>query len=125
MNTLMIIYAVLSIGIIFVLVGTELIPTYKVSLLCKEIILAILLLALAVGILFAPTYFQKSNTVGDAELKAQFSDADLYYDAKDNVYFAVETNRWNPLELYKRVEIPQELALQKLLQFNESNANED
>lgn len=114
MNTLMMVYLFLGIGAIFLIVGTEVIPTYKISLIWKEVILVTLLLALAVGILFAPTYLQKKQTIGEAELKAQFSDADLYYDAEENLYFAVETNNWNPLKLYKKVEISQELALQKL-----------
>lgn len=121
MNTLIIIYAVLGLGLIVLFVGAEVIPTHKVSMIWKEVILVSLLSVLAIGLLFIPTYLQKNEAVGNAELKAQFSDADLYYDTDNEVYFAVETNNWNPFKMYEKVEVSQEIAVQKLLELSLEN----
>ena len=118
MNVLIILYFVISIALIFILVFTEIIPTYKVSLWTKEVILAVLLVGLAVIMLFIPTHIQKTEVVGNAVLIERFEDASLYLDEENDIYFAVETDRWNPFEMYTRVEIPRELAIQKI---NEAN----
>lgn len=113
MATLVIAYCVISFILIVVLLATELIPTYKVGLWTKEIILIVLLLGLAAVMLYIPTNVQKAEAVGDAVLVERFADADLYYDAASDFYFAVETDRWDIFNLYTRVEIPQELAKEK------------
>ena len=114
MTTLIIAYFVISVILIFVFIFSEIIPTYKVGLWTKEIILFVLLTALAAIMLFIPTHIQKTEAVGDAVLVERFEDAALYYEESSDMYFAVETNRWNIFEMYKRVEIPQELAKEKI-----------
>lgn len=121
MNVLIISYFIVSIALIFIFVFTEIIPTYKVSLWTKEIILAVLLVGFAVIMLFVPTHIQKTDVVGDAVLVERFEDASLYLDETNDIYFAVETDKWNPFKMYTRVEIPRELAIEKL---NETTTKE-
>ena len=114
MATLVISYGIISFILIVVLLATELIPTHKVGLLTKELILVALLLGLAAIMLFIPTNAQKAEAIGNATLIERFEDADLYYDVDSDLYFAVETDRWDIFNLYTRVEIPQELAKEKI-----------
>ena len=114
MTTLLIAYIVIGIVLGLVLMVTEIIPTYRVSMQAKSVIAVILLSALGFGMIGVPTYIQKTDVIGDAELVERFEDADLYYEPNNDLYFAVETNKWNPFELYKRLEIPQELIAGKI-----------
>ena len=125
MNTLIIAYGIISLAIIIFVVMMDIIPTHIVSIWVKELIAAILLVGLAVGILFVPTQLQKQEAAGDASLVQRFEDADLYYDENTDMYFGVEVDRWNPFEMYKRVEIPQALALEKIAEANGENAKSD
>ena len=125
MNTLIIAYGIVSLAIIVFVVMMEIIPTHVVSLWVKELIAVVLLIGLAIGILFVPTQIQKQEVIGDASLVQRFEDADLYYDENTDMYFGVEVDRWNPFEMYKRVEIPQALALEKMAEANGENAKSD
>lgn len=125
MNTLIIAYGIVSLAIIIFVVMMEIIPTHVVSLWVKELIAVVLLIGLAIGILFVPTQMQKQEVIGDASLVQRFEDADLYYDENTDMYFGVEVDRWNPFEMYKRVEIPQALALEKIAEANGENAKSD
>ena len=113
MATLVIAYCIVSFILIVVLLATELIPTYKVGIWTKEIILIALLFGLAAVMLYIPTNVQKTEAIGNAVLVERFADADLYYDEASDFYFAVETDKWDIFNLYTRVEIPQELAKEK------------
>ena len=118
MNVLIISYFIISVVLIFVFVVSEIIPTYKVSLGIKELILAVLLVGFAAVMLFVPTHIQKTEAIGDAVLVERFEDADLYLDETNDIYFAIETDRWNPFEMYTRIEIPRDLAIEKLNEIN-------
>lgn len=113
MNTLIIGYFVIGLVLICIFMLTDIIP---LGLWVKEAALAVLLICLAIGMMFVPTHMQKANVIGNAVLAASFEDADLYYDMDSDFYFAVEMDRWNPFEMYKRIEIPQELAQKKILE---------
>ena len=125
MNTLIIAYVIVSLAIIVFVVMMEIIPTHVVSIWVKELIAVVLLIGLAIGILFVPTQLQKQEVIGDASLVQRFEDADLYYDENTDMYFGVEVDRWNLFEMYKRVEIPQALALEKIAEANGENAKSD
>jgi hypothetical protein len=124
-NTLIIAYGIVSLASIVFVVMMEIIPTHVVSLWVKELIAVVLLIGLAIGVLFVPTQMQKQEVIGDASLVQRFEDADLYYDENTDMYFGVEVDRWNPFEMYKRVEIPQALALEKIAEANGENAKSD
>ena len=124
MTTLIIAYAIISVLLITVIVMTEIIPSHVISLSIKSLITIALIIALAFFMLYLPTHNQKMEAVGDAVLVQRFNDADVYLDESNDMYFAVETNRWNPLEMYKHIDIPQALVYNKINQ-NGDNVKSD
>lgn len=78
---------------------------------CLIIILVAGILLLIAGVWLGVSEY---NVYLDSEFVAKCADTNLYYDVNADTYFIVQENLFNPFELFERIPIGNELALEKI-----------